>query len=48
MMTIDLINVMIIRATITATAIITYAAFVYLLERIDKILTKRKRQNEHE
>ena len=45
-MTINLINVMIITATITATAIITYAAFVYLLERIDRILTKRKRAKE--
>ena len=45
-MTINLINVMIITATITVSAITTYAAFMYLLEYIDKILTKRKRAKE--
>ena len=46
MIKINLINVMIITATITITAITTYAAFMYLLEYIDGILTKRKRAKE--
>ena len=44
--TTNLINVMIITATVTITAITTYAAFMYLLEYIDGILTKRKRAKE--
>ena len=47
-MTINLINVMIITATVTITAITTYAAFLSLLEYIDEILTKRERAIEAE